>query len=223
METISRLLRIIQHPRKVSRELLKEETVYPSLSVVLGFGIVLSLLFLYSHLQGDYPPPPGDLETWIEAWGEFSMLPFINIPVESYRLAQAIFMTPLVIAVWMLMAGSAKILSSLFGGKVSYVQYLNLFGFSFFVFWITGSFLDMVYSGIFGGFALEALRWEYGSFIRSFAVNFPPVMWTTVLSLGGIYNGIAIHEGERFSIGKTALIALVTFAWPIVLVSLLVR
>jgi hypothetical protein len=223
VKTLNRLWRIILHPRRVTGEILLEENIHSSLSVVLGFGLVLSLLFLYSYLQGDYPPPPEDLNTWIEAWGEFSMLPFVNIPPENYRLAQAIFMTPLVIAVWMLMAGSAKILSSLFGGIVSYEQYLNLFGFSFFVFWIIGSFLDVVYSGIFGTFVLEALRWDYGGSVRSFAVNFPPVMWTTLLSLGGIYNGIAVHEGEQFSIAKTALVALATFVWPIVLVSLLIR
>lgn len=223
MKTLRRLVRIISHPRETSREIVSDEKINSSLSVVLGFGIILSLMFLISHLKADYPPPTDELKVWIETWGEFPMLPFVDIPAERYRLAQAIFMTPLMIAVWILMAGSAKLLSILFDGKVSYKQYLNLFGFSFYAFWIVASILDTIYSGIFGDLALKVLTMENGSTIKSVVANFPSVMWTLLLGLGGIYNAIVTHENERFSMGKTAVIGIVTFAWPILLISLLIR
>ena len=178
---------------------------------------------MISHVKADYPPPPDELNIWIETWGEFAMLPFVKIPAEKYRLAQAIFMIPMVIAIWILMAGSAKTLSILFNGKVAFRQYLNLFGFSFFVFWIMGSILDTIYSGILGEIVLNALKLEYGQYVKIFVTYFPSIMWVGVLSLGGIYNAIVIHETERFSFTKSALMGMVTFVWPIVLISTLVR
>jgi hypothetical protein len=180
-------------------------------------------MFVISHLKGDYPPPPDELEVWIETWGEFAMLPFLKIPAEHYRLAQAILIVPMILAVWILMAGSARILSILFGGKVSFQQYLNLFGFSFFAFWILGSLLDAIYSGIFGDVVLNALRMEYGTFAKTLATYFPQVMWVGVLSAGGIYNGIVIHENESLSRVQTALMGMTTFVWPIVMISTITR
>jgi len=210
-------------PRVAAQEIVEVENIHSSLCLVLGFGIVLSALFLISYLKADYPPAPEDLETWIEAWGEFSMLPFVKVPVEKYRLAQAIFIIPLVMAIWILMAGSARILSTLFRGKVSFEQYLNLYGYSFFVFWIIGSALDTVYSGILGGIVLKALRMEYGILARTIAIYFAPTMWVSVLSLGGIYNAIVTHESERYSLDKSVLVGMVTFAWPIISISYLIR
>lgn len=160
---------------------------------------------------------------WIATWGEFAMLPFVKIPAENYRLAQAIFIIPLLLAIWLLMAGSARVLSVLWGGKVSFEQYLNVLGYSFFAFWIVGQVLDMSYSGILGRWMLPALRMEYGAGIQAFFANFPSVMWTVTLSLGGLYNGIVTYELERFSLWKVVVISLVTLAWPIVLISILLR
>jgi hypothetical protein len=223
MDTIKRLWKVVLSPRVAAQDIVEVENIRSSLGLVLGFGIVLSALFLISYLKADYPPPPGDLETWIEAWGEFSILPFVKVPVEKYRLAQAIFITPLVMAVWILMAGSARILSTLFRGKVSFEQYLNLYGYRFFVFWIIGSALDTVYSGILGEFVLKALRMEYGILARTITIYFAPIMWVSVLSLGGIYNAIVTHESERYSLGKSVLVGMVTFVWPIISISYLIR
>ena len=51
----------------------------------------------------------------------------VKVPTQHYRLAQAIFMTPLVVAIWIWMAGSARLLSIGFGGRVTYRQYLILY------------------------------------------------------------------------------------------------
>jgi hypothetical protein len=209
---------------------LQDENIHASLAVVLGFALVLSFLFLVSHFRGDYPPPPKDLETWIETWGEFAMLPFVKIPAEDYRLAQALFFTPLILGTWILMAGTARTLSLLWDGRVSFAQYLNLFGFSFFTFWILGSVLDMVYSGLLGRHMLQALRGGNGPLVKMVFAQFPSLMWTIVLGLGGVYNAIVSHEGEqaaqetRWTSGlKAALVGVATFFWPMVLISLLVR
>lgn len=215
---------MVVHPRRTARELLSERTIYPSLIVVLGFAVLESLLSLISYLAGDYPPSPEVLRIWIETWGEFAMLPFIKVPAESYRLAMAVFMVPLMLAIWMLMAGSGRLLSVLFGrGRVSFDGYLNLFGFSIFAFLIAAVFLDALVNGVFGGFELAALRGEYGSLLRSVFVAFPAVEYTVLFGLGGVYNAIVAREGEGYSIPKSAVVGFVTFLWPMVLVSLLLR
>ena len=223
MRTIGRLWRIVISPRLTSREILQDENIHASLAIVLGFALVLSLLFLVSHFRGDSPPPPQDLETWIETWGEFAMLPFVKVPAEDYRLAQALFFTPLILGTWILMAGTARVLSLLWGGKVGFAQYLNLFGFSFFTFWILGSVLDTVYSGLLGRHVLQALRGAYGPLAKMVFANFPSLIWTIVLGLGGVYNAIVSHEDERCSWLKAALVGVATFFWPMLLISLLVR
>ena len=84
MCTLMNLLRMIARPCQTCREILRQETLSASLAIVLGFGIVVSLLFLRSHLAGDYPPPPDELETWSETWGEFAILPWQRGSGRSY-------------------------------------------------------------------------------------------------------------------------------------------
>lgn len=229
MNTLLNLARVFVRPRSTCRAILRDETLRPGLAVVVGFGLVLSALFARSHLVGDYPPPPDELETWIEAWGEFAMLPVVKVPAEQYRLAQALFALPLVLAAWILMAGSARVASDLWGGRVSFVNYANLFGHTFFAFWLLATLLDALYSLALGDHLLRALRGAYGPLARALATYYPSVVWTGLLGLGAIYNGIAAFEAEG-AVGRpaashlrAALIAVVTGFWPIALISLLVR
>jgi hypothetical protein len=223
MHAIRNLFAIVIHPRRTARLLAQAPTIHAALTVVLVFGAVVGIMFLVSYLAHDYPPPPAELRVWIDTWGEFAMLPFLAIPAEHYRLFLAFLMVPLALAVWILMAGSARVLSALFGGKVSFDHYLNVFAFSFFVFWILGTIIDTIFSGLLGSWALAALRMEQGPLARSFAAYFMPIVWPAVLILGGIYNGIAMHELERFPPWKVAVVALATCIWPIVLISALLR
>lgn len=218
------LIRVVLYPRRTAREILEgERSLLAAGLVVLGLGALLFVLFLVSHLRRGYPPPLDELETWIETWGEFAMLPLLKIPAERYRLAQALFALPLVLAAWMLMGGSARLLSILFGGKVTYEGYLSLFGFSFYAFWILAHLLDVLYSAVLGDVVLEALRGAYGPGFRAFVTAFPSVMWTAALTVGGISNGIVTHEAEGWAVCKAALTAVATLVWPIVLVSVLIR
>lgn len=223
MVVLTRLLYIIINPRRTAQQILKEKKLTPALGVVIGFGLIFSTLSLISYFKGDYPPSPDELQTWIDAWGEFTMLPFLKIPAERYRLAQGLFFTPLVFAIWILMAGTARVFSIAWVGKGGFMEYLNLFAYSFFAFWILSSLLDMIYSGLLGLFVLNALRMAYGPAVRTVVASFPPVMYTTLLGMGGIYNGLMIHEREGFSLHKTILIGMMVFVWPIFLISILIR
>jgi len=223
MNTISKFWMIIVSPRRTALELAQEKSIRASLSVVLGLGIVLAAVNLVSALAHDFPPPPDEYQTWVEAYGEFAMLPFLNIPPENYRLAQAIFAIPLLLGVWMLMAGSARVLSILFNGKVSYDQYLNLLCFSFFTFMILAGLLDTALNLLSGDYMLSALRGEHGAFARGFYIYAFSVEWVVLLTLGGVYNALVSYFTERFSAWKAAVIGMVTMSWPIVLVSLLLR
>ncbi|MBS1249166.1 MAG: hypothetical protein MAG431_00739 [Chloroflexi bacterium] len=59
--------------------------------------------------------------------------------------------------------------------------------------------------------------------MKAIVVNYPPVVWTAILTLGGIYNAIVTQESEGYSWGQAVLTGLVTFVWPIVLISTLIR
>jgi len=223
MKSLSYLWKMVIHPRRTTDELLLEKNPLPALWVVLGFGLIFAILMLISHLQRNYPPPPADLKTWIEAWGSFTMLPFINIPAENYRLAQAIFMLPLVLVIWMLMAGSARLISIPAGGKTTFDQYLNLLVFSFFPWWILATLMDGLMSGVFGGFVLSALRMEHGALVKNLITNFYPVMYSVLFGLGGVYNGLAAFRAGGLRWWQAGLIGLITFFWPIFFAMLLLR
>ncbi|MCJ7531288.1 MAG: YIP1 family protein [Anaerolineales bacterium] len=218
-----RLWKMLVTPRRTCQVVVQERNIRPAVAVVLGFSTLFALSMLRSYLNGDYPPEPATLKVWVDAWGEFAMVPVLKIPAEYYRLFLAIILIPLGLAIWMLMAGTGKLFSMLFMGKGSYEQYLNLFGFSFFVFWILSTLLDMLYSGFLGTYIIPALQNQYGPTVKDFFLYFPQVFYPVLLGLGGVYNGIAIHTLERFSMWKTSIAAFCTFIWPILLISTLIR
>ena len=214
-----RLLKIIIAPRQTARELLAEKSLKWPLIIVLLLGFISSVGFYFSYLQHAYPPP----REMIEAWGDFAMLPFFKIPAESYRLFLAQIMVPFLLGIWILMAGSARLISILLGGKVTYKQYLILFAYSFFSFYLVASILDAIYSGLMSGMILAALRNEYGPVLRQAFIIYPMIFWPTALVLAGIYNGIVCQEGEGWHWWKSVVVAAVTFIWPIVLISFIMR
>ncbi len=219
---------VVTHPRVTFEKLARQPSLRPAAVMVLGYGAYAGLMFSISYQSGDWPPPPAELKVWIEAWGEFSQLPFLKIRAEQYRLFLAIIMLPLVLAVWMLMAGTARLLGVLFGGRASFEQYLNLFAFSFFTFWLLASLLDASYNLVLGSRIVPALQGAYGPLASLLARYFPPMFYLILFGLAGVYNGIATHVAERlagvyYAPWKSALVGIFTFAWPIVLVSVLIR
>jgi hypothetical protein len=223
MKTISYLWNMLRAPRRPSRALLAERRVHYAAVLVLSYGLFVGLGALLSALRHEYPPPPDTLALWIKAWGEFSMLPFLNIPAENYRLFVAAIGVPLALVIWMLMAGTAKLLSLLFGGKASYEQYLNLVGFGFFPFLWIAAILDGIYSGYLKPFAVPALNLEYGPLAQLFFQLFPPLEYTLLYGLGAVYNGIGAQTAEDWALWKSVVVGVLTFAWPILLISTLLR
>jgi len=214
-----RLIRMIIAPRSMSRELLAETSLLWPLIIVLILGLISSIGFYISYLLHAYPPP----QEMIEAWGKFAMLPFFNIPAEQYRLFLAIIMVPFLLALWVLMAGLANLLSRLLGGKVTFKQYLILFAYSFFSFYLIASLLDFIYSGLMFNLIMRALRNEFGPAIRQGFILYPMIFWPAALGLAGIYNGIVCQEGEGWAFWKSFLVAAFTFALPMIAISLTLR
>jgi len=151
------------------------------------------------------------------------MLPFFNIPAESYRGFQAAILLPFCLALWMLMGGTGRLLASLFGGKHSYETYLRVTGFTFFTIWLIAAFLDFLYSSVFIEFTLNGLRGEYGPLVDGLLQAFMPVEYTVLYGLAAINITLATREIEGFPWWKAALIGVAAFAWPMALVSSVVR
>ena len=219
---VGNLGRMLVHPRRTSRTLLARESVSPSLTFVVSFAVVFAILSFISYLTKSYPGPP----EVVAAYGEydFGYLPFLKIPADEYRLWQALFMVPLFLVIWVLMAGFAGLISILSGGKGTFKQYLTVFGFSFFspllIAFVTNSVFTIPALAQFDQRAAEG---GYGGFIQTIMFYFHPIYWTVLPILGGLYNGIAAREIEHFSIPKCVLIAFLTAIWPILLLATLLR
>ena len=151
------------------------------------------------------------------------MLPFLKVPPESYRLFLAVIFVPLAFAIWMLMAGTAKLLSLLMGGHASYEQYLVITAFSFFPFFILAAIIDTIFSGVIDGYVLQALTGQLGPFATAFWSSFPQFFYTFLYGLGGVWIGISTAGVESFKGWKVVPITLFTFGWPMLLMSVLAR
>ncbi len=210
-------------PFRSARALPTSVRVRQAALLVLGAGLFMAVGFFVSYLNHAYPPAPDVLKIWIETWGEFFMLPFLKVPTESYRLFLSIIIVPLVFMMWMLMAGTAKLLSLLIGGRASYEQYLVITAFSFFPFWILAGILDIIFSGVIDGYVLQALTGQFGPLATVFWSNFPNFFYTFLYGLSGLWIGISTVGVESFKWWKAVPIALLSFGWPMLLMSVLVR
>jgi len=214
---------MLLHPKQTGKELAADTRLKPVATFVIAFGLLQSLMFLNSYLKQDYPPPQEVLDVWVEHWGEGVMLPFFNVPAESYRGFQAAILLPFCLAIWMLMGGTARLLAHLFGGKHSYETYLRVTGFTFFTIWLIAAFLDFLYSSVFIEFTLNGLRGEYGPLVDGLLQAFMPLEYTILYGLAAINITLATQEIEGFPWWKAALIGVAAFAWPMALVSSVVR
>ena len=214
---------MLTHPGRTGKEFTSEKTLKPVVTLVIAFGVFYGLIFLKSQLAHDYPPPPEELAVWVEHWGEGVMLPFFNIPEESYRGFQAAIMLPFALAIWMLMGGTARLLTNLFGGRQSYETYLKITGFTFFTIWVISAFIDGLYSDVFWEYIYRGLQGEYGPVVDALLVNFMPLEYTLLYGLVAVNVTIATRAIEGFAWWKAAIVGIAVFAWPMALVSSVVR
>ncbi len=216
-------LQILLSPFRSRLALPVSTRVRPAALLVLFAGLFSTAGMFVSYINHAYPAAPDVLKIYIDTWGEYYMLPFVKIPPESYRLFLAIISVPLMYAMWMLMAGTAKLLSLLMGGGASYEQYLVITAFSFFPFWILAAVIDTIFSGVINGYVLQALTRQLGPFATIFWSSFPKFFYTILYGLGGIWIGINAAGLEPFKWWKAVPIALFSFAWPMLLMSSLMR
>jgi hypothetical protein len=215
--------RILISPFYSAKAMPASVRVRPAALLVLGAGLFMAVGTLISYLSHEYPPAPDVLKIWVDTWGEFLMLPFLKIAPESYRLFIAAILVPLAFTMWMLMAGTAKLLSLLMKGHASFEQYLVITAFGFFPFWILAGIIDSIFSGVIDGYVLQALTGQLGSFATAFWTNFPKFFYTALYGLGGVWIGISTAGVESFKWWKAVLIAFFSFAWPMVLITVLLR
>jgi hypothetical protein len=181
------------------------------------------LAYLISYLNNGYPPPPADWEVWIKTWGKAWMEPFIPIPLAHYRLFLAAAVIPGALLLWVGMAGAGKLCSWIFHGKVSFKQYLSLFGFSYFPFWIIAGVVDFVYMGFVNPYIVPALNMAYGPLVRELVYAAPMVIYVIPLATGGVYNAIVTWAVEGFAPWKAAVTGMVTAGLALMVITLLVR
>ena len=214
---------MLTHPGQTGKTLASGTSLRPVATLVIAFGFVYGLTFLQSYLAHDYPPSPEVLAVWVEHWGEGVMLPFFNIPAESYRGFQAAIMLPFALALWMLMGGSARLLASLLDGKQTYETYLKITGFTFFTIWVISSILDFLYSSVFWEYVSRGLQGEYGPVVDALLVSFMPLEYTLLYGLVAVNVAIATRTIEQFAWWKSAIVGIAAFVWPMALVSSVVR
>ena len=214
---------MLMHPGQTGKEYTTEKDLKPTATLVIAFGVLFSLPFLKSYLDHSYPPPPEKLAIWVEHWGEGVMLPFFNIPAESYRGFQAAIMLPFVLALWMLIGGSAKLLANLFGGKQSYETYLKITGFTYFTIWVIAAFIDAMFSDFFWPVIARGLQGEFGPVVDGILTYFMPLEYTILYGLVAVNVAIATRAVEGFAWWKAAIVGIAVFAWPMMLVSAVVR
>jgi len=214
---------MLTHPGRTGKELASERSLKPVATLVIAFGILYALPFLKSYLEHSYPPPPETLAIWVEHWGEGVMLPFFNIPAESYRGFQAAIMLPFALALWMLMGGTARLLANLFGGKQSFETYLKITGFTFFTIWIIAAFIDAMFSDVFWAYIARGLQGEFGPTVEVMLTYFMPLEYIILYGLMAVNVTIATRAIEGFAWWKAAIVGIAVFAWPMALVAAVVR
>jgi len=208
-------------PVSTSRKIASCTGIRTALLIVVAFAIYLAYGFASS--QAAYPPLKPDLDVWIKAWGEFAMLPVLPIAAEHYRTFLAIIILPLMLIAWLLMGGSAGLVSRLCGGKSPLQIWLNQVVFAFFPFWILAVLLDGLFSGTFGAYLVPALEGQYGAFWHGFVLYFPQYMYTLLYITGWVYTAIAARQTEHLALWKAVLVGLIVFLWPMLISALLFR
>jgi hypothetical protein len=214
---------MLTHPGRTGKEFTSETKLKPLAILVIAFGVIYGSLFLKSYLAHDYPPPPEKLAIWVEHWGEGVMLPFFNLPAESYRGFQAAIMLPFALALWMLMGSTARLLANLFGGRQSYETYLKITGFTFFTIWVIAAFIDAMFSDVFWAYIARGLQGEFGPIVDAMLTYFMPLEYTILYGLVAVNVTIATRAIEGFAWWKAAIVGIAVFAWPMALVSAIVR
>ncbi len=205
-------------PGKTFQRIHKEESISIGLTLVIVFGFLAGITYFVSYLYG--------ASTTLEEVyaGNFIAEPFIPISKETYRLWESLFILPMYLTAWVLLAGSARFVAKTLGGKGSFKKILNVLGFAFFVHLYFFVVFDLFLIGPAYSWNLAAARGLYGPGIQSFAsalaffyIGFPFGIWAPLLTL------IAIKAAERISLWKAVVVTLIAMIPSYALFTILIR
>ncbi|TET44685.1 MAG: YIP1 family protein [Dehalococcoidia bacterium] len=109
----------IASPRKTFQRILNEKSILVGLAPVIVFGSLAAITYFVSYLYG--------ASTTLEEVyaGSFFTERFIPIPKDTYRLWEALFILPMYLTGWILLAGFARLVAKPFGGKGSFKENLE--------------------------------------------------------------------------------------------------
>ena len=207
----------IANPRKTFQQILSEESILVGLKPVVIFGLLAAVTYLVSYLYG------ASVTMEEISAGMFGAEPLIPIPKETYRLWESLFILPMYLTAWILLAGFARLACRAFGGNRSSRENLNVLGFAYFVPLYFFVVFDFFLIGPAYSWNLAAARGIYGTEIQRFASVFGflyigiPFIWAPILT------AIAVRSIEKFSLWKTLVVTLIAIIPPNALFTMLIR
>jgi hypothetical protein len=180
-------LGIILHPIRTLHEFSIEpkKRLY-SLLIVIIFAFLYSVGALTAYLKHHLP---------------YGWEPFIKIPINQFFLWESIYLIPITIATWILLAGCVQLVSKLFQGTGSFEDTFALLGLPFFVL-IPGMFIP--------DFIME--------FLPSNLVKYP-LFWNTInparLMAGSIWpiiiHILAVKEVQKISFLQACAVIIISY------------
>jgi len=196
MGIIHEQIRFVRSPRAVIHGLAHDKR-----AALIGFRHVLTLAVLWE----------GAVVLWALGGAVVTLPAFLKIPVDRYYLYQLIFMIPMFLATWILAAGIGYLLSKPFGGEGSFDTVLGGFGLT---------------TAVSGYFALipdyvQGVLWTTGwvpfaEYQEITSRGFPAaVVWAYLLAWLfahlALYSA-TIYHGQRISLPKSVLVAVIAFS-----------
>jgi hypothetical protein len=204
-------------PRKTFQQIASEKSILVGLTPVITFGFLAAITYFVSYLYG------ASVTMEEVAAGMFGAEPLIPIPKETYRLWESIFILPMYLTAWILLALFARLASKEFGGNRSFRENLNVLGFAYFVPLYFFVVFDFFLIGPAYSWNLAAARGMYGTEVQRFAsvLGFLyigiPFTWSPILT------GIAIRSIEKFPLWKTLVVTLLAIIPPNALFTVFIR
>lgn len=209
--------RTIAYPRSTFQRLVNEKSLLVGLIPVIIFGFLAAITYFVSYIYGASV-------TMEEIYtGRFGVEPLIPIPKETYRLWESLFILPMYLTAWILLALFARLVSKAFGGKRCFKEFLNVFGFAYFVPLYFFVVFDFFLIGPAYSWNLAAARGIYGAEVRSFAsvLGFLyigiPFTWAPILAF------VAIRSVEKMPWLKAVAVTLIAIIPPNALFTVFIR
>ena len=173
---------IIIHPVTSLRELCRDRNKH-----LYAFTTVTLFAFLYAV---------GSIIGYLTDAVPYGWEPLIKVPLDRFYLWQSIYLIPVTISTWILLAGCVQIISKVFHGEGTFEDTLAMLGLPFFVL-VPGMFLPDCVVGMLPSDVIQ-----------------PPVFWNVInparLIVGTLWPVIihilAVKEVQRLSFSRACIV-----------------